>query len=94
MKKQNQYYSQEFWKHTSQNEKKWLKKSLYKVSIEKQQWVQEKHNHKKHEKISSWKKCINNQCRKHYSEKQEAWWKSQESEHHIKKERYHWHINL
>ena len=34
MKKWNQYYSQEFWKYTSQNKKKWSKKSLYKISIE------------------------------------------------------------
>ena len=45
MKKQNQYYLQEFWKYVSQNEKKWLKKSLYEILIEKWQWVQKNHNH-------------------------------------------------
>ena len=35
MKKWNQYYSWEFWKCMSQDEKKWLKKSLYEISINK-----------------------------------------------------------
>ena len=35
MKKQNQYYSQEFWKCASQDKKKWSKKSLYKISVKK-----------------------------------------------------------
>ena len=88
MKKWNQYYSWELWKSTSY-EKKWLKESLYRISIKKWQWVQKNHNHKKHKKISSWKKCINDQCRKHYQEKQKTWWKLQESEHHVKEEKYH-----
>ena len=58
MKKQNQYYSQESWECMSQDEEKWSKKSLYEVSAERQLWIQENHNHKKHEKILSWKKCI------------------------------------
>ena len=40
------------------------------------------------------KKCINNQCKKHYLKKKKTWWKSQESEHHIEEKKYHWHINL
>ena len=58
MKKQNQYYSQEFWEYISQNEEKWSKKSLYEVSIKKQQWIQENYNHRKHEKILNWKKYL------------------------------------
>ena len=69
MKKWNQYYSWKFWKCMSQNEEKWLKKSLYEISIERWQWVQENHNHRKYKKISSWKECIDDQCRKYYSEK-------------------------
>ena len=37
IKKWNQYYLQEFWKYASQNEEKWLKESLYEVSIERWQ---------------------------------------------------------
>ena len=36
IKKQNQYYSWESWEHAFQNKEKWSKKSLYKISIERQ----------------------------------------------------------
>ena len=69
--------------------KKWSKKSLYKILIERQQWVWENHKYRKHEKIFNWKECINDQCRKYYLKKQEAWWKLQESKYHVKEEKYH-----
>ena len=60
MKKWNQYYLWEFWESASQDEKKWSKESLYEILIERWQWVQENHKHKKHEKIFSWKECTDN----------------------------------
>ena len=67
---------------------------LYEILIEKWQWIWENHNHWKHKKISSWKKCTDDQCKKHYLKKKKTWWKSQDSEHHVKEKKYHWHINL
>ena len=89
MKKQNQYYSQEFWKYASQNKEKWSKKSLYEISIKRWQWVQKNHNYWEHEKISSWKKYTDDQCKKHYLKKKKAWWKFQKLEHYVKEKRYH-----